>query len=257
MRLSSEMWLSCMKERIMKLQKCGGACGMGGVVLLAGLLITFQAKGDASFAGLANMSLTAPSGVGVGLPATTVLPWTVNVDGNASGMVNPQLGGTSGELQVWGLSSYNGSVYAGGGIEESFVILNSTGQKLTGLQVNYSYNVILDTAIYPQPNAYDASSVNFTISEDVNGAFVANLVNIPLTGTYGFTTVSNSGYPNNVTASFVLPTLNADDTMTVALDEFLSGSAVSVLPEPSTYLAGAMLLIPFGMSCVRKLRARL
>ena len=154
------------------------------------------------------------------------------------------------------LSGLNGSFdYESGWTRNSFSTLRTAG-----FEVGMTYQVNAGAVIATSPaNTWHASNSNVTLASDVNtwltdgrmdalGLSSRNLA-FALTGV-----TLNPG--DSVTLKWAQSVYVGDKNMAQGIDNFKFGdnNDLAAVPEPTTMIAGALLLLPFGASTLRMLR---
>jgi regulation of enolase protein 1 (concanavalin A-like superfamily) len=218
----------------------------------ASSILTLSATGTAT-TGTFTLTVT---GTSAGLTSTTTLSLTVNPQGNFTLSASPSsltiVQGASGTstITINALSGFNGSVNlsASGlpaGVTASFNPTSTTGTStltlaasstattglatvtITGSSGNLSSSTTLSLTINPPPNfSLTASPNGLTITQASSGS--STITVNPLNGFNGSVSLSASGLPNGVTASFNPTSTTNTSTLTLTASSTATTGTVTV-----------------------------
>jgi hypothetical protein len=149
---------------------------------------------------------------------TTTTPYVFNVGT-----------GTVGGRSLWDYDFYLNSA---NGTLSAYTITLTVLNVGNGLSVSYNPLLILDNSPLLNPGtAGNSESLDFT----------------SLTGAINYNANLNDTYDVSLTATDGTTTLSTSE-------EIIAGTGAAPVPEPTTFVAGGLMLLPFGIGALRKFR---
>lgn len=129
---------------------------------------------------------------------------------------------------------------------------------------SYSWSALLSGTGLGNTGDYSANGGNglFALYDDINGSTIFSFETFAPGNQSGSGQLSPStyilawgAYVNSISENRAAPNSAITGDQSGWSDHSLSGTlTISAVPEPSTYIAGALLLLPFGASALRKMR---
>jgi hypothetical protein len=177
--------------------------------------------------------------------------WTVVLTGGAANIVSIHTGQTASGPNGYNYAPVTGNYFArvktdGPGnfqlVSQSLFL--SVGSKLAGYAA-FDYGDYHNFNDMARVEILDSANVVVATPWQVQGNDVPNYSDGPWTG-WAWTAATAGTYTLRYSIA---------NSLDSNLDSYALFDATVLVPEPSTYLTGALLLLPFGVSTLRKLRA--
>jgi len=242
---------------------------IAGVALLA-------VKSEASFTSEAFFSSTTPgsgglivfTGTGSGAtggsfsftdssadPTTSSGQWQILTGPAGSFGFDTSIRGLYGSVLASSAYTY-GPITTSGSTESAPVTASGTGQG--NLEINDGLGNLAGDLLTGKVNWLNLSSTTGGANDQVNTMLAVNITGLAYSGAnLGLKQLATEGDASG--AGITITFSAGEDLLSLAADGNGAGSAYSgtiAVPEPTTMVAGAMLLLPFGMSTLRGLRRK-